>query len=82
MKFKVSVSSSGFNTDAIMKNLTGKAFDHRLDAARKKVQDLRCPEHGSGVMVSIDGAGSKRTLTVTGCCDVFRKQAMALIRQK
>lgn len=82
MKFKASVTSSGFNTEAIMKNVTEKAFNHRLDAARTKVQDLRCPEHGSGVTVSMDGAGSKRTLTVTGCCDAFRKQAMALIRQK
>ena len=82
MKFKASVTSSRFDSDAILNNMTEKAFAHILDAARVKVHALRCPEHGSGVTVSVAGARSKRTLTVTGCCDAFRKQALAFIHQK
>ena len=82
MKFKAAVTSSRFDADAIVNKMADNVFAHQLESARTKVRDLKCPEHGIGVTVSINGAGSKRTLTVTGCCDAFRKQAMAVIQQK
>ena len=82
MKIKLTSSLSKFDTDAILKKMTDKALDRQLGIAQEKVQFLKCPEHGKGVIVSMEGTGTTRKLIVSGCCDAFRKQAMALIRQK
>lgn len=81
MKIKAT-STARFDSDVIVGRLVDKALNHRLGQAQARVQSLRCPEHGSGVSVSMEGSGATRNLIVTGCCDAFRRQAMALIRQK
>lgn len=71
-----------FDADKIIADTTEKVFEHRLESAKREVQFLRCPEHGTGVTVSLEGFGSKRTLTINGCCEALRKQALELIRQR
>jgi hypothetical protein len=71
-----------FDVDKIVKNTTEKAFEHRLQSARSKVASLTCPEHGTGVTVSLEGSGNKRTMKINGCCEALRKQALELIRQR
>jgi hypothetical protein len=73
------VDFSAFGTDAIMKKVSEKALERRLGVAQEKVESIRCPEHRKAAMVSMDGAGK---LVVTACCDTFRKQALAQIRQR
>lgn len=70
---------SAFGTDAIMKKVSDKAFERRLGVAREKVESLRCHDHGKAVTVSMEETGK---LVLTACCDAFRKQAMAQIRQR
>ena len=73
---------SAFGTDAIMKKMGDKALERRLGVAREKVESLRCAEHRKAATLSIEGTGSDAKLIVTACCDTFRKQAIAQIRQR
>ena len=73
---------SAFGTDAIMKRIGDKALERRLGVAQEKVESLRCAEHGKAATVSMEGTGTAAKLIVTACCDLFRKQAIAQIRQR
>jgi hypothetical protein len=73
------VDFSVFGADAIMKKVSDKALERRLGVAREKVESLRCQEHGKAATVSMEGTGK---LVLTACCDAFRKQAMAQLRQR
>jgi hypothetical protein len=76
------VDFSAFGADAIMKRMGDKALERRLGVAQEKVESLRCAEHGKAATVSMEGTGTAAKLIVTACCDPFRKQAIAKIRQR
>ena len=73
---------SSFGADAIMKRMGDKALERRLGVAQEKVESLRCAEHGKPATASMEGTGMAAKLIVTACCDPFRKQAIAAIRQR
>jgi EAL domain-containing protein (putative c-di-GMP-specific phosphodiesterase class I) len=79
MKFTAK-STVHFDANRILAQITEKAFQHKLEKAQATVQSLRCPEHGTGVAVSMVGTGLQRSLNIDGCCDAFRQQAAALVR--
>jgi hypothetical protein len=76
------VDFSAFGTDALMKRVGDKALERRLGVAQEKAESLRCTEHGKAATVSMEGTGTAAKLVVTACCDPFRKEAIAHIRQR
>jgi hypothetical protein len=51
-----------------------------LAKAQKKVQSLRCPEHGKSVIVTLDTSFGSQ-LMIWGCCEDVKKAAARIISQ-
>jgi hypothetical protein len=56
------------------------AFDRVKDVVQRKLESIRCPEHGDSPRVSAQGA-SLRTVTWTlhGCCDRLKAEARRVL---
>jgi hypothetical protein len=52
-----------------------KARQAALSKANDRVRELRCPEHGEGVTLALEGSA----VSVSGCCDTFRRYAATVI---
>jgi vacuolar-type H+-ATPase subunit E/Vma4 len=73
-------SSVRFDARKIVEEASKRAFATALTNAKEKVRFLRCPVHGKGATVTIKEDGTTQaSLTITGCCDDFRKRARAAI---
>jgi hypothetical protein len=46
-----------------------------LAKAEEKVRSLRCPEHGEAVSLALEGSA----VSVSGCCEAFRRRAAGVI---
>ena len=73
-------SSVRFDTQRIVEEATKKAFAAALTKAKDKVRFLRCPIHGQAATVTLkENSTTKASLTISGCCEDFRKSALATI---
>ena len=72
-------SSFRFDTNRIVSDLTERAFDNAEEKAREKLRFLKCPVHGKMATIKMEGFGNSRNLTISGCCEDFRKKALAII---
>jgi hypothetical protein len=52
-----------------------KTRQSALSKAEDRVRELRCPEHGEGVTLALEGSA----VSVSGCCDAFRRYAATVI---
>jgi|HubBroStandDraft_5_1064220.scaffolds.fasta_scaffold3756800_1 hypothetical protein len=55
--------------------LLQKARQAALSRAEDRVRELRCPEHGEGVRLALEGSA----VSVSGCCETFRRYAATVI---
>jgi predicted methyltransferase len=75
-------SSVRFDTQRIVEESCKRAFDTVLTDAKEKVRFLRCPVHGKSATVTLKENGViNASLSIAGCCEDFRKRALAVIRK-